>query len=75
LIVKNWKDFLESKPFKVDAQVSYSIFVQYFSFVYIQCVRSVGPWSVGASIIESSIQNAYIQMIDAAQHYIYIEVN
>jgi len=23
LTVKNWKDFLESKPFKVDAQVNY----------------------------------------------------
>jgi phosphatidylserine/phosphatidylglycerophosphate/cardiolipin synthase-like enzyme len=25
LDVKNWKDFLSSKPFKVDAQVSYSL--------------------------------------------------
>ncbi|CAF3792945.1 unnamed protein product [Rotaria sp. Silwood1] len=57
LTVKNWKDFLESRPLKVDAQ----------------CVRSVGPWSAGTKTIESSIQNAYIQMIDAAKHYIYIE--
>ncbi|CAF3892149.1 unnamed protein product [Adineta steineri] len=57
LSVKNWREFLDGKPFKVDAQ----------------CVRSSGLWSVGTKIIESSIQNAYIQMIDAAKHYIYIE--
>ncbi|CAF3487840.1 unnamed protein product [Rotaria socialis] len=57
LNVRNWKDFLESKPFHVDAQ----------------CVRSVGPWSIGTKSVEHSIQNAYIQMIDAAKHFIYIE--
>ncbi|CAF1549028.1 unnamed protein product [Rotaria magnacalcarata] len=57
LNVRNWKDFLESKPFHVDAQ----------------CVRSVGPWSIGTKSVENSIQNAYIQMIDAAKHFIYIE--
>ncbi len=76
LAVKNWKDFLEKKPFKVDAQVNYSFKLIFFEkFFNIQCVRSAGPWSIGSSTIESSIQNAYIQMIDAAQHYIYIEVN
>ncbi len=43
-------------------------------FFHFQCVRSVGPWSIGTKIIESSIQNAYLQMIDAAEHYIYMEV-
>ncbi|CAF3424732.1 unnamed protein product [Rotaria socialis] len=57
LRVKNWAEFLEARPFEVDAQ----------------CVRSAGPWSIGTKIIENSIQNAYIQMIDAAKHYIYIE--
>ncbi|CAF1304062.1 unnamed protein product [Rotaria sordida] len=57
LPVENWKDFLESEPFRVNAQ----------------CVRSVGPWSVRTKTVESSIQNTYIQMIDAAKHYIYIE--
>ncbi|UJR30086.1 hypothetical protein I4U23_017627 [Adineta vaga] len=57
LKVENWRDFLPSKPFKVDAQ----------------CVRSGARWSLGTKIIETSIQNAYIQMIDAAKHYIYIE--
>lgn len=37
-------------------------------------MRSVGPWSAGTKIVECSIQNAYIQMIGAAKHYIYIEV-
>ncbi|CAF3793314.1 unnamed protein product, partial [Rotaria sp. Silwood1] len=57
LTIENWRDFLESEPFRVNAQ----------------CVRSVGPWSARTKTIESSIQNAYIQMIDAAKHYIYIE--
>ncbi|CAF3414576.1 unnamed protein product [Rotaria sp. Silwood1] len=57
LRVSYWKDFLESRPFEVDAQ----------------CLRSTGPWSIGTKIIENSIQNAYIQMIDAAKYYIYIE--
>ncbi|UJR16391.1 hypothetical protein I4U23_003294 [Adineta vaga] len=57
LRVTNWKDFLDAPPCKVDAQ----------------CVRSVGTWSIGTRTIESSIQNAYIQMIDAAKYYIYIE--
>ncbi|CAF1153090.1 unnamed protein product [Adineta ricciae] len=55
--VTNWKSFLDSPPYKVDAQ----------------CVRSVGTWSIGTRTIESSIQNAYLQMIDAAKYYIYIE--
>ncbi|CAF3798250.1 unnamed protein product, partial [Rotaria sordida] len=57
LIVENSRDFLESEPHRVNAQ----------------CVRSVGPWSARTKTVESSIQNAYIQMIDAAKHYIYIE--
>ncbi|CAF3979043.1 unnamed protein product, partial [Rotaria sp. Silwood2] len=57
LAVENWSDFLESEPFRVNAQ----------------CVRSVGPWSVKTKSVESSIHNTYIQMIDAAKHYIYIE--
>ena len=44
------------------------------SLLLLQCVRSVGSWSIGTKTIENSIQNAYIQMIDAAQHFIYLEV-
>ncbi|KAH9974594.1 hypothetical protein BGW80DRAFT_1436752 [Lactifluus volemus] len=36
-----------------------------------QVVRSVGAWSLGIST-EHSIQNAYIQMIREAEHFIYI---
>ncbi len=39
-----------------------------------QCVRSVSFWSCGTRTVEHSIQNAYIHMIDSAQHFIYIEV-
>ncbi len=48
----------EQKPIRVDAQ----------------CVRSVSFWSCGTRTVEHSIQNAYIHMIDSAQHFIYIEV-
>lgn len=40
-----------------------------------QCVRSVSYWSAGVRFIEHSIQDAYVHMIDSAQHFIYIEVN
>ena len=49
----------QRKPIQVDAQ----------------CVRSVSFWSCGTRTVEHSIQNAYIHMIDSAQHFIYIEVN
>ena len=75
LNVRNWKKFLEGTPFRVNAQVSdFAQRDEWTTNVFLQCVRSVGPWSAGTKIIESSIQNAYVQMIDAAQHYIYIEV-
>ncbi|KAL0948426.1 hypothetical protein HGRIS_011005 [Hohenbuehelia grisea] len=38
----------------------------------VQVVRSVSDWSHGV-LPEHSIQNAYIQMIEEANHYIYIE--
>ncbi|KAL5521881.1 hypothetical protein ACEPAF_1725 [Sanghuangporus sanghuang] len=38
----------------------------------VQCVRSVGDWSHGV-LTEHSIQNAYIQMIMEANHFVYIE--
>ncbi|KAJ8689244.1 hypothetical protein PTI98_013285 [Pleurotus ostreatus] len=38
----------------------------------IQVVRSVSDWSHGV-LNETSIQNAYIQLIDEAEHFIYIE--
>ena len=49
----------ERKPIVVDAQ----------------CVRSVSFWSCGVRTTEHSIQNAYIHMIESAQHFIYIEVS
>jgi hypothetical protein len=48
----------ERKPIRVDAQ----------------CVRSVSFWSCGTRTVEHSIQNAYLHMIDSAQHFIYMEV-
>ncbi|CAF1401061.1 unnamed protein product, partial [Rotaria sp. Silwood1] len=37
------------------------------------CVRSVELWSAGTKSEKSSIHNGYIQMIDIAKHFIYIE--
>ncbi|ORY91608.1 hypothetical protein BCR35DRAFT_316841 [Leucosporidium creatinivorum] len=39
----------------------------------IQICRSVGPWSMGISHIEHSIQNAYIKAIQLSDHFVYIE--
>lgn len=38
----------------------------------VQVVRSVSDWSMG-TLTEHSIQNAYIQLISEANHFIYIE--
>lgn len=38
-----------------------------------QIVRSVSDWSTGTKIHESSIYEAYIDIIDNSMHYIYIE--
>lgn len=40
----------------------------------VQVVRSASNWSVGISVTEESIQQAYINMIRDAQHYVLIEV-
>jgi hypothetical protein len=38
-------------------------------------LRSADDWSAGISGTELSIQNAYIDLIQKAENYIYIEVN
>ncbi|GAA6060274.1 hypothetical protein JCM10212_003974 [Sporobolomyces blumeae] len=38
-----------------------------------QICRSVGPWSMGISHVEHSIQNAYIKAIQLSDHFVYIE--
>lgn len=37
-----------------------------------QICRSVGPWSMGISHIEHSIQNAYCKAIQLSDHFVYI---
>lgn len=39
----------------------------------VQITRSLSAWSGGISKTESSILNAYIDLIQKAEHYIYIE--
>jgi phospholipase D1/2 len=39
----------------------------------IQVTRSVDDWSAGVFTVEHSILNAYIDLIQASEHYIYIE--
>ncbi|PKA48394.1 Phospholipase D p1 [Apostasia shenzhenica] len=38
-----------------------------------QVIRSVGQWSAGTSQTEDSIHNAYISLIEKAEHMVYIE--
>ncbi|KAK4057861.1 Phospholipase D1 [Microbotryomycetes sp. JL221] len=38
-----------------------------------QICRSVGPWSMGISHVEHSIQNAYCKAIQLSDHFVYIE--
>ncbi|GAA5922273.1 hypothetical protein JCM1841_001392 [Sporobolomyces salmonicolor] len=39
----------------------------------VQICRSVGPWSMGISHVEHSIQTAYIKAIQFSDHFVYIE--
>ena len=39
---------------------------------HIQLCRSVGPWSIGVAT-ETSIEAAYVHLIETAQHFVYIE--
>ena len=39
----------------------------------VQVLRSVGEWSAGLKVPESSILEAYYKLIDNSKHYIYIE--
>ena len=39
-----------------------------------QCLRSGSFWSCGTRTVEHSIQNAYLHLIENAEHFIYIEV-
>lgn len=39
----------------------------------VQILRSATTWSLGTQHTECSIQNAYIQMIEKSEHFVYIE--
>ncbi|ROW10026.1 hypothetical protein VPNG_06490 [Cytospora leucostoma] len=39
----------------------------------VQILRSASTWSLGIQHIECSIQNAYLQMIEKSEHFVYIE--
>lgn len=39
----------------------------------VQILRSAATWSLGTQHTECSIQNAYIQMIEKSDHFVYIE--
>lgn len=39
----------------------------------VQLLRSAGNWSLGLKEREQSIQNAYLKLIEASEHFVYIE--
>ena len=39
----------------------------------LQICRSAGPWSLGATTSERSVQNAYLKAIQLSEHFVYIE--
>lgn len=49
-------------------------FNDWYIFFFLQVLRSVADWSAGLKKTEHSIQNAYIDAIENAEHYIYLEV-
>lgn len=44
-----------------------------FSNCKVQVLRSISSWGFGSQLIESSIEHAYISLIEKAKHFIYIE--
>ena len=55
----------------VPKQTSCSVVI--FFCLLMQVVRSVSKWSAGVDT-EHSIQSAYLEIINNAEHFIYIEV-
>ncbi len=45
----------------------------HMSLWHLKVLRSGASWSVGMKYTEDSIQQAYVDMITNAQHYVYIE--
>ena len=43
--------------------------------VCVQILRSASQWSAGISHVEDSIHQAYVEQINNAKYFIYIEVN
>ncbi|KPM08103.1 phospholipase D1-like protein [Sarcoptes scabiei] len=67
-----------TRAHKVDCQIVccpylFKMFVSGLIVHFFRKVRSVGPWSIGIRDTEASIVDAYIEAINQAEHYIYIE--
>jgi phosphatidylserine/phosphatidylglycerophosphate/cardiolipin synthase-like enzyme len=73
-VLASKSDFRTMKTFIVPKTTT---FIQSNSEPYpnckVQVLRSVSSWSFGLDIAETSIQNAYIALIEKAKHFIYIE--
>ena len=51
------------------------ILIYFFNLSKKKITRSLDHWSAGLSEGEASILNAYRDLIEKAEHFIYIEVN
>ncbi|ODN06603.1 Phospholipase D1 [Orchesella cincta] len=67
--------FLIPKSYDLKNDPVPSVFFQKGKFEKVSCqvIRSVSQWSAGVQTIEDSIQQAYVDSIHNAKHYIYIE--
>ena len=72
---KKHKGFINSlkDKDKLDAKFHFSDFYKKGTRSSVQVLRSACNWSVGLTIPEHSILNAYYHLIDTSKHYIYIE--
>ncbi|KAF5392458.1 hypothetical protein D9757_002249 [Collybiopsis confluens] len=67
---QRWHDWMGQEPDAQDDDQDYRRPIP--ATMRVQVVRSVSDWSHGV-LTEHSIQNAYIQLINESNHYIYIE--
>ncbi len=61
------------KEERLESKFHFSDFYKKGTRSKVQVLRSASYWSVGVTIPEHSILNAYYHLIDTSKHYIYIE--
>jgi phospholipase D1/2 len=79
--IEDYKIFNKKKSLTIDEEIKEQQYAISGSIIRLgkegtcscQIVRSAGTWSYGLDVIDQSAQNAYLELIEKANYYIYIE--